>query len=231
MVVLGKAVSLVADILEKPQSVGAAAHPEWFVGLGQIDLFFPFGEGENRGRRDLLISKCCERGGELPLAAIDQQDIRKNFILIREAAVTAGDDLVDAAEVVDTLDAVYFVASVAWLEGQAIEKLNDARYRFAAAKMGNIDAFDRAGHFRQLEHLFEAGKPLLGIDVKDFRLSVGIDLAGRSSFSSSVISSRNFAAFSNWRPFEAVCISSCICASSLSFLPSRNITRRSISRL
>ena len=69
------------------------------------------------------------------------------------------------------------VAAIAWLEGQAVEELHDAGHGFAAAEVGDIDPFDRPRRFGQLEHLFQAGEPLFRVDVKDFGLGVGIEVA------------------------------------------------------
>ena len=52
-------------------------------------LFVLLGERKERRRLDRLIAEGGQGGVELPLAAVDQQDVGKDFVLVGEFAVAA----------------------------------------------------------------------------------------------------------------------------------------------
>src|SRR4029078_34801 len=88
-----------------------------------------------------------------------------------------GDDFVNAAEIVDAGNILDLVAAIAGFEGKVGEEVTDAGDGFSAAAVGDIDPFDRAWGFGEFENLFQPGESFLRIDVENFRLGVGVELA------------------------------------------------------
>ena len=123
-----------------------------------------------------------------------------------------------------------FVAAIAGLERQAVEELHDAGDRFAAAEVGDIDAFDRPRRFGELEDFFQAGETLFRIDVEDFGLGVRVELAAAVEASRAGgfrrAGGRLARISAPWRlaPFRP-----CISASSRILPPSRTRISRSMS--
>ena len=147
VVVLGEAVGFVADVLEEAKRKRVAREFDRVAFAGEKDFFFLLGKGEQGRGGDFLVAEGGEGGGELALAAVDEEDVGKDFIGVAELAVAPGDDFVNAAEVVDAGDAANLVAAIAGLKREAIEELDDAGDSFAAAEVGDIDAFDGARRF------------------------------------------------------------------------------------
>src|SRR5258708_1577262 len=79
MVVLGKAVGLVADVLQEPQRVSVAAEPQRLVHAGLVDLLLAFGQRNDRRRRQSQFAKCGQPSVQLPLASVDQQNVGKSL--------------------------------------------------------------------------------------------------------------------------------------------------------
>jgi hypothetical protein len=77
-----------------------AAEPQRLAGAGQINLFLAFGERQQRRRLDLLVAEGGQGRVQLSFAAVDQQDVGKDLVLV-QSRIPPRDDFVDAAEVVD----------------------------------------------------------------------------------------------------------------------------------
>ncbi len=123
---------------------------------GQIDLFFAFGQRQERGRIDLLIAECGQGSVQLAFATIDQQEIGKGRLLVVQATKPSRDNFVNRAKIVDTLHALDAIASISGLERQSIDKLHEAGYRFVATQVRNVNAFDHARRFGQLQDFLQA---------------------------------------------------------------------------
>jgi hypothetical protein len=74
VVVLGEAVGLVADVLEQAEGEGAAAQHDRVRAAGDVDLLLALGQRDDRRGRHLQRLEGGQRGAELALAAVDQED-------------------------------------------------------------------------------------------------------------------------------------------------------------
>src|SRR5262245_38412268 len=113
VVVLGEAVGLIADVLEESQGERVPREANRVALARKEQLFVLLGKREERRGLEALVAEGGQGGIELPLATVDQQDVGENLVFFRQLAVASGDDLMDAAVVVDPLDAQDFVAAIA----------------------------------------------------------------------------------------------------------------------
>src|ERR1700733_13891523 len=72
MVVLGKAVGFVADVLQQPQGVRMTREASRLRLPGHEDFLLPLGQRDDERRLDADRLERGHRGAELPLAAVDQ---------------------------------------------------------------------------------------------------------------------------------------------------------------
>ena len=102
VVVLGEAMGFVADVLQQPQRIGMPRESQRLVGPRHVNLFFPLGQRNHRRRRDAQLCKRRQTGRKLALAAVDQQDVGKQFRLVVQPLEPPGNHLADAGKVVDS---------------------------------------------------------------------------------------------------------------------------------
>jgi hypothetical protein len=162
VIVLGEAMSLVANILQQPQRERVAAEPQRLGLPRHVDFLLAFGQRDKRGRGDVQFPKSGDRGVQLPFAAIDQQQIGKDLGFVAQPPIPPRDDFVDAAEVVDAGDFADLVPSIARFERQAVDELDQAGHGLPAAQMRDIDAFERARRGVQVQTLRNPANPFLG---------------------------------------------------------------------
>ena len=174
VVVLGETMGFVANVLQQPQGVSMTAQSQRFFLTGDEDLFLALGQRQHDRRLDVEGSQCCQAGIELPLAAVDEQDVGEDLSFVVQAFESAGHDLVDAGEVVDALHAADAKPLVAWLEGHAVDELHEAGHGLAAGQVGNVDAFDCPRLVFELQDLLQPRQPALGIDIKHLGLHVRV---------------------------------------------------------
>ncbi len=75
MIMLGKAMGFVADILEEAQGVGVAAQVQWLFGVHHVNQFLSFGERQHARRLDIQRRERRERRAELPFAAVNEENV------------------------------------------------------------------------------------------------------------------------------------------------------------
>src|SRR5688572_5270967 len=75
VIMLGKAMGLVAHVLQQSQGERMSRKTQWLAFAWQKHLFFLLGERNQRRRRDFLIAKGGQRRVELSFAAVDQQNV------------------------------------------------------------------------------------------------------------------------------------------------------------
>ena len=179
VVVLGEAVSLVADVLQQPQSIRVAAE-DLRIGLtGQEHFFLALGEGQRKRRLDVESTHRVHGGVELTFASVDQQQVGKPLALLRESTKPTRDDFVDRSEIVDAFHCADFVALVAVLEWQAVDELDETGDCLAALQMRDVDSLDDARQVRQAERFAEPGESFFRVDVKDLGLSVFFEVTSQ----------------------------------------------------
>ena len=101
---LGKAMGLVADVLEQTEGIAVAAEPQRLFAAGHVDLFLALGQREDRRRTDSQCIQRTEGRMELPLAAVDQKYVRQGVALgglVGQLLKTPRNGLVDAGKIVD----------------------------------------------------------------------------------------------------------------------------------
>src|SRR5262245_37795849 len=147
-----------------------------------IDLLLALRQRDQTRRLDPEHAEGVQRRVELALAAVDQQHVGEDLLLLLQATKAATDDLADRGEVVNALDAPDAEASVARLEGQSVEELHQRGDRLGAAEMSDVNALDGARGLLQPQHLAQADQPFLRVDGKDLWLDVALDIAALAEF-------------------------------------------------
>src|SRR5438046_184364 len=84
VIMLGKAVGLVAHILKQAQRRRVPAESQWLHFAGAVNLFLALGQRDQTRRLDAEQTKGVEGGVELALAAVDEQDVREHLFLPRQ---------------------------------------------------------------------------------------------------------------------------------------------------
>lgn len=141
------------------------------IGLAlDVDEFFFFGERDNL--RGFVVHGFEEvHGGvELAYAAIDEDEVGKQFIAGGGFAVAAADDFLDGEEIVIALAVFDAIAAIAVFEGYAVDEADERADHFAALQMGDVDAFDDAWGLGKIEGGLEFGHALARIADEGFGL-------------------------------------------------------------
>ena len=89
MIVLGRAVGLVSDILEQAERKGVFAQLERLGLVQQVKIFLLLGQGKQEGMRNLLLLEGGPGSIELAFASINQQDIGKQLTFVVQFPVAA----------------------------------------------------------------------------------------------------------------------------------------------
>src|SRR5262249_36379306 len=123
MVVLGKAVGLVADVLQEAEGGGVPAQLERGCFAGAVHFFLALSQRDEARRLAAKELEHFKGRAELTFAAVDQEDVRVHGLLIPwPAAKTAGYDFSDRREVVHLVHAADAIAAVAGLERQTVDE-------------------------------------------------------------------------------------------------------------
>jgi hypothetical protein len=85
----------------------------------------------------------------------------------------------NAAKVIDSRYVADFVTAIPGFERKSVEKLHQAGDRLFACEVSDVDPFDRTRYFLELQDLSQSCQSLLGVNEKDFGLSVRVELATR----------------------------------------------------
>src|SRR5262249_58727102 len=122
-----------------------------------------------------------QRRVELALAAVDQQDVGIDGLLLPwPRTKTPRHDFANRREVVHAVYAANAVAPIARLERQPVDKGHERGNGAFAAEVGDIHPFDDARDATEPEDLAQAGEPLLRLDLKDLGLDVLIHFAAQA---------------------------------------------------
>ncbi len=129
----------------KRQGVGEARHEDLLLAL--------------RDRRDRdSDAEVSQHGGcrrELPLPAVDQDQVGELAALLLEARVAPADHLGDGREVVDTLDRPYPEPPVVPFVGLSPEEPDHRAHHRRPGEMRDIEALDRDREVREVQPAFE----------------------------------------------------------------------------
>ena len=121
---------------------------------GTIDLFLLLGQRDQVGGSTPSIAKGRQGRVELPLAAVDQEDVGERLVVAPAAAwirrVTTSRIEAKSSTPCDALD---LVAAIAGLEGQAVDERHQRADRLGAAQVGDVHAVDRSGGSIEVEDL------------------------------------------------------------------------------
>src|SRR5436309_381243 len=126
---LGEAVRLVTDILQQPQRRGMAAQPQRLAPVRLVNLLFALGQRDQAGRLTTEHAKDLQGGAELALAAVDEQDIRKNLLLAVEPVKAPRYHFTNRGEVVHAGYGADAKTAVTRLEGQAVNERHERGHR------------------------------------------------------------------------------------------------------
>jgi len=98
----GEAVRFVADTLNEQQRPIARRERDRIHAIACVQqlLFFRDADGDQIGEPELLESRVS--GGQLPLAAVDEHQVRKGAALLEQLAVATQDDFVDGRKIILT---------------------------------------------------------------------------------------------------------------------------------
>ena len=86
VIMLGKAVGLVADVLQQAEGIAVTAQPQRLVAAGHVNLFLALGQRKDRRRPHAQRVQRAEGRVKLPLAAVDQEDVGQGVVLGRPSA-------------------------------------------------------------------------------------------------------------------------------------------------
>ncbi len=81
MVMLGEPMRFIAYVLKQTQCKGGSFQPNRVSFSWQENLFFLFGERKKGWWRDLLIPKGSDGGIQLPLSAVDQENVGETLLV------------------------------------------------------------------------------------------------------------------------------------------------------
>ena len=172
MVVLCKPVRFIAHILQQPQRPRMLAENFRFRLTRQKDLFLAFGERANKWGRHTNAAQCRHGGPQLPLAAIDQQNIGKCFSFLLQPSKVSADDFAHRREIVDAVDRADLESFVTVLERKPVNELDATGNGFSTLEMRNVHSFDATRQRRQFEYFLQTEQSAARIDLKYFRLRV-----------------------------------------------------------
>ncbi len=158
VVMLGKPMCFVADVLEKSQSERMPTDLDRIGLAGHEDLFLTLCERNRRRRSDAEHRKRFHHGIQLPLPAVDQQQIREGFAFLHKSAKSTSHDFSHRRKVVDTFDRFDLESLVSRLKRQTVDELDETSHRLVALEMRNIDAFNAPRQFGQFQNLLQPGK-------------------------------------------------------------------------
>src|SRR5262249_21132916 len=82
VVMLREPVRFVAHILQQPQRRRVPAHTQRLGVAGAVDFLFALGEGDKARRLLAEHAEDLQRGVELALAAVNQEDIGEDLLLV-----------------------------------------------------------------------------------------------------------------------------------------------------
>jgi len=170
-------VRLVARLLEQPERRGAAREPQRLRAPAHEDLLLALREAHERQRREPQRLQRLVRGGELPLAAVDDDEVGERLPLLQPAAEVAPDDLAHRLEVVGALRLVHRLdlhrAVLAPARPPVLEP-DDAPDTVLPLRGGVVEADERARELLQAEFLPEVvdgvGGALVGLLLGELEL-------------------------------------------------------------
>ncbi len=134
-----------------------------------------FGDGGEFRHWGVHLCQGLLGGAELAEAAIDQDQVRPEFLASEDAGVSAADDFLYAGTVIDALDGLDAETAIAALKRPSVDKLNQRADGFAPGKMGDIETLDGPDRLIGFEDLLQFRQRLGRIAGKDFRLNVALD--------------------------------------------------------
>ena len=79
MVVLGKPVRFVADVLQQPEGEGMPAEMQRLVPPHHKDLFFALGQREDQRRIDVQLRECGQACSQLSDPAVDEENVGNEY--------------------------------------------------------------------------------------------------------------------------------------------------------
>src|SRR6185437_10566147 len=99
---------------------------------------------------DTQFRDALHRRTELPLAAIDDHQLRQALAFVQQPFVSAVHDLLHRREVVDALHRLYIVVAVIFFALHPIAETHHRRHGIAALEIGVIETFDVHRQFGEL---------------------------------------------------------------------------------
>ncbi len=157
VVMLGKPMCFVADVLEKSQSERMPTDLDRIGLAGHEDLFLTLCKRNRRRRSDAEHRKRFHHGIQLPFSAVDQQQIRKDSpscTSLRNRRVTTS--RIDAKSSTPSTDSI--LNRLYRLKRQTVNELDETSHRLVALEMRNIDAFNAPRQFGQFQDLLQPRK-------------------------------------------------------------------------
>ena len=134
--------------LQHVQAVVALVQKDALFGVQGEDLLLPLGEGDEVDAGDARPLEDLGDGGELPLAAVDDDEVGlcEALLLVRaKLGEAAGEHLLQACKVVCALDRLDLKAAVAAAVRLAVDKDDHRADLVDAADVGDVVALHAAG--------------------------------------------------------------------------------------
>src|SRR2546428_2961894 len=159
----GEAVRLVADSLDQVQAgmVGRKPHralPDPQLLETRFSLR-PLGDADQRDVGEARLGQRLFRRAHLPLAAVDEDQVRGDALPARDPAVAARERLRERPVIVARRDAVDVVAAVFAAAHVHAVVYHARRYRRLAHGVTDIETFDSLHRIRESESFAQRGEP------------------------------------------------------------------------
>ena len=157
-----EAVRLVPDSLNELKDRRGAWEGDRHVLPSDEEKLLALGEAGHRLVAEAQLLEGLDRGPELSLAAVDQDELRQLLPFLQQPAVAPADDLAHRGEVVrSTGHALHPELPVVGLLRKALLEDNHRRHHVRALDVRDVEALDAAGLDLEVEKVAEGPEDLL----------------------------------------------------------------------
>ncbi len=170
----GEAVRLVAHGHEQAQGGGGEGEADRFVAAHGEDLLALLGQADDRHLFQAQAGKYAARALQLPLAAVDEDQVRRGLVLGQEPHVAPGHHFAQGLEIVDgAAQRAELEAPVGGLVRLALEKAHERADRVLPGQVGDVEPLDAQGKRIEAERGLELGQ---AVDAAHGHVLLGIGL-------------------------------------------------------
>lgn len=116
--------------------------PQRLIRIGEDDFFLPLGKADHRRRPLAELVERLKSGTHLPFSSINQKKIGRRPILDSFSPKSSQNDLPNRCEIIHSFDGLDLESSIPRLEGNTVEKRDEAGDGIFTSKMRDVDSFD-----------------------------------------------------------------------------------------